>query len=78
MTSKPCPIEPLISSEHCKLSLCPECGIVNLYLPYRISFQFDVHQFIGIAHTFSQAAQQINNKYLLNQDIKGIESSRKH
>lgn len=78
MTTKPCPVESLVSSEYCRLTLCPECGIVNLTLPYRISFQFDVHQFLNIAQTFSQAAQIINGKSLLNQEIKSIEISRKH
>jgi hypothetical protein len=78
MTTKPCPVEPLVSSEYCRLTLCPECGIVNLNLPYRISFQFEIHQFLGIAHTFTQGAQILNGKALLNQNIKGIENNRKH
>lgn len=78
MTTKPCPVEHLISSDYCRLSLCPECGIVNLTLPYRITFQFEILQFIGIAQTFSQAAQIITSKASLDQHIEGIEISRKH
>lgn len=62
MSKKPCPIEPLIASKYCQLSVCPECNIVNLTLPGRIAFQFDTAQFIEIAHVFDQSVQIIKAK----------------
>lgn len=62
MSKKTCPIEPLITSTYCQLSVCPECNIVNLNLPGRISFQFDTAQFLEIAHTFNQSAQILRAK----------------
>jgi len=62
MSKKPCPIEPLITSTYCQLSFCPECNIVNLNLPGRISFQFDTAQFLEIAHVFNQSSQILRAK----------------
>jgi hypothetical protein len=62
MSKQPCPIEPLISSKYCTLSVCMECNIVNLSLPGRISFQFETHQFFEITNTFSRSAQILSAK----------------
>lgn len=62
MSKKSCPIEPLITSKYCQLSVCMECSIVNLSLPGRISFQFDTHQFFEIANAFSRSAQILSAK----------------
>lgn len=62
MSKKPCPIEPLISSKYCQLSVCAECNIINLNLPGRITLQFDTAQFLEIAQTFNQSAQLIRDK----------------
>lgn len=67
MQKKPCPIEPLISSKYCQLSVCLECNIVNLNLPGRISFQLDTTQFIEISHAFSQSAALLKEKLKPNQ-----------
>jgi len=62
MSKNSCPIEPLITSKYCQLSVCPECNIVNLNLPGRISFQFDTVQFLEIAHAFHKSAQILTAK----------------
>ncbi len=62
MLKKPCPVEPLFSSQYCQLSVCMECNIVNLSLPGRISFQFETNQFLDIAKTFSRSAQILSAK----------------
>ncbi len=62
MLKEPCPIENLITSKYCQLSVCRECNIVNLNLPGRISFQFDTAQFLEIAHAFSQSARILRAK----------------
>lgn len=61
--SKPlCPVENLISSQYCQLSVCMECKIVNLNLPGRISFQFEISQFLEIVSTFNRAAHILKAK----------------
>lgn len=62
MSTTPCPIEPLITSKYCQLSVCMECNIVNLSLPGRISFQFETHQFLEIANVFNKSAQMLSTK----------------
>jgi len=62
MSKKPCPIEPLITSKYCQLSVCMECNIVNLSLPGRISFQFETHQFLEMANVFNRSAQILSTK----------------
>ncbi len=62
MSNKSCPIAPLITTKHCQLSFCPECNIVNLNLPGRISFQFDTAQFLEIASAFNKSAQILRAK----------------
>lgn len=62
MTQKVCPVEPLIISKYCQLSVCMECEVVNLNLPGRVSFQFEAKQFIDIAHAFYQASQILREK----------------
>ncbi len=61
MQNKPCPIEPLVSSKYCQLSVCPECNVVNLNLPGRISLQFETAKFLEIAHAFNQSAQMLRD-----------------
>jgi hypothetical protein len=56
MSKASCPVENLISSQYCQLSVCMECGIVNLNLPSRISLQFGTSQFLEIASNFHKAA----------------------
>ena len=60
MSSKPCEPEPIVMSNFCRIWLCPDCGIVHFDLPYRVSFQFESEQFLGLANAFAQAAQIIN------------------
>lgn len=62
MSKKPCPIEPLITSQYCQLSVCMECSMVNLSLPGRITLQFETQHFLDIANTFSKAAQILKAK----------------
>jgi len=62
MIKKPCPIEYLIISNYCELSVCMECRIVNLNIPGRISFQFEIQQFIEIADAFNKAVQILKVK----------------
>lgn len=62
MSKKPCPVQPLMSSKYCQLSVCMECNIVNLSLPGRISFQFETQQFLDIANTFTRSAQMLRSK----------------
>lgn len=62
MSNKPCPIEPLITSKYCQLSVCRECNIVNLNLPGRISFQFETEQFLEIANAFTKSARLLTAK----------------
>ncbi len=68
MSKNTCPIEPLISSKYCQLSVCMECNIVNLSLPGKISFQFEALQFMEIAETFYNAAQILKEKKSLGQE----------
>lgn len=62
MQNNPCPIEPLITSKYCQLSVCPECNVVNLNLPGRISLQFETAQFLEIVHAFNKSAQILRAK----------------
>ncbi len=62
MMKEPCPIEILIISNYCQLSVCMECRIVNLNIPGRISFQFEIHQFFEIADAFHKASQILKAK----------------
>ncbi|MCK5829306.1 MAG: hypothetical protein KAH20_03300 [Methylococcales bacterium] len=78
MENRPCPIELLISSEYCQLSVCMECRVVNLNLPGRISFQFEIYQFIKIAILFSKAAHLLKEKTEKGQTIKIVEFNRTH
>lgn len=74
MPKDPCPIEHLATSKYCQLSVCRECNIVNLNLPGRISFQFDIAQFLEIAQAFNKSAQLLRAraapKKLSNKVIK--------
>lgn len=67
MSKNTCPVEPLISSKYCQLSVCMECNIVNLNLPGRISFQFDTQQFYEISEAFYNATQILRGKMALKQ-----------
>jgi hypothetical protein len=60
--NNPCPIENLITSNYCQLSVCLECRIVNLNLPGRISFQFEIQQFFEIAAAFNKASKRLEIK----------------
>jgi hypothetical protein len=62
MPKKTCPVENLISSQYCQISVCMECRIINLNLPGRISFQFEMSQFFEIANNFHKAARMIKAK----------------
>ena len=62
MIKKPCPIEDLILSHYCQLSVCMKCRIVNLNLPGRITFQFEFQQFFEIADAFNKASNQLKVK----------------
>ncbi len=62
MENNSCPIEPLITSKYCKLTVCMECNIVNLNLPGRITFQFETERFLDIAFAFNKAAQILRAK----------------
>lgn len=72
MSKKPCPIEPLVSSKYCQLSVCMECNIINLNLPGRISFQFETQQFFDIAHAFTRSAQILNTKLSPNKESEKV------
>jgi hypothetical protein len=72
MSKQPCPIEPLISSKYCTLSVCMECSVVNLSLPGRISFQFDVQQFLDLAESFHTASQNLRSKLSNKQQGKNV------
>ncbi len=79
MSKNTCPIEPLISSKYCQLSVCMECNVVNLSLPGRISFQFDTQQFIEISESFYNATQILRAKKSLNQnDTQTLELNQLH
>jgi hypothetical protein len=62
MMKRPCPVEHLITSNYCQLSVCMECRIVNLNIPARISFQFEIQQFFEIADAFNKAAHILKVK----------------
>lgn len=68
MQNKPCPIEPLISSKYCQLSVCPECNVVNLNLPGRISLQFETAKFLEITNAFNKSAQILRDKAIPKQN----------
>ncbi len=62
MMNKPCPIENLIASNYCQLSVCMECRIINLNLPGRITFQFEIQKFFEIADAFNKASKRLEIK----------------
>lgn len=62
MSNNTCPVEPLVSSKYCHLSVCMECNIVHLNLPTRISFQYDLNHFLGLADAISRAAVMLRKK----------------
>ncbi|MCK5829876.1 MAG: hypothetical protein KAH20_06195 [Methylococcales bacterium] len=72
MSKKPCPVEPLISSKYCQLSVCMECKIINLSLPGRILFQFETHQFLEITNSFNKSAQILREKLAPKQQGKKV------
>ncbi len=79
MSKKNCPIESLITSKYCQLSVCMECNIVNLSLPGRISFQFETQQFLEIANTFNKAVQILRGKTTPKQEsVKLIKLNHLH
>ena len=78
MTHQPCPVEPLVLSEYCRLTICPECGVVNFNLPCRVSFQFEIQQFLEIANAFNEGAQILRKKTAAKRDAKVIELKRNH
>lgn len=59
MSNNSCRYETLVHSKYCRLSLCRDCGVINVNLPYRISLQFGVSEFLEIADAFGIGAQQI-------------------
>lgn len=68
MSNSSCAYETLASNQYCRLSICRHCGAVNLNLPYRISLQFEIKQFLELADAFSQGAQQIRKKKSASSD----------
>jgi hypothetical protein len=62
MSNNTCPVEELVTSRYCQLAVCMECKIIHLNLPARMSFQFDLNQFLEIADAFSKAALMLRNK----------------
>ena len=78
MTNKTCPLEVLVMTEYCRLTVCPECGVVHLNLPARVSFQFDMYQFLEIANAFTRAAQMLKGDTTHIHKAKVIEFDRKH
>lgn len=81
MSKNNCSTELLISSDYCQLSFCRECNIVNLNLPGRISFQFDLHQFFDIANAFNKAALILTDKLAPKQKsakVISLKHSHKH
>ena len=78
MSIKPCPMEPLVISDYCRLTICPECGVVNFNLPSRVSFQFEIEQFLEIANAFDKGAKILRIKTAAKQDARIIELKRKH
>ena len=59
MSKNSCTHETLVSSKYCSLVICRECGVIHFNLPYRISLQFEVVQFLEIADAFTQGARQV-------------------
>lgn len=79
MSNNTCPIEPLISTRYCQLSVCKECSVVNLTLPGRITLQFDTHQFVDLANAFQSAALILKNNASSNQQtIKIVKLNQLH
>ena len=72
MSNNTCPVEQLVTSRYCQLSVCMECRIVHVNLPTRISFQYDLNHFLGLADAFSRAALKLRKKTTQKQK-KGAE-----
>jgi hypothetical protein len=78
MENKSCPVELLLSSEYCQITVCMECRIVNLELPGRIILQFEIQRFIDIANSFNRATQMLKTKINPKPTLKIIEFNQKH
>ncbi len=78
MTNQPCSTESLASSGYCRLTVCMECGVINLSLPSRITLQFEIHQFLEIASAFNRAAQILKAKTEPKQNAKVIKLKQIH
>lgn len=72
MQNKPCLIESLVTTKYCQLSVYPDCNVVNLNLPSRISLQFETDQFIKTAHAFNQSARLLKTKTSNNKKVKKV------
>ena len=64
MINKSCKTMPLASSKYCQLSVCKQCGVINLILPGRITMQFELQQFRIFAQTLNQAIQVLKTEYI--------------
>ncbi len=80
MAEKLCVLKPLVMSKYCKLSICPDCGTVHFNLPCRITFQFEVDQFLEITDAFTLAAKIIKTpeKSTLKPKSNIVEFDRNH
>lgn len=78
MTDKECPIEILMMTNYCRITVCKECDVVHFNLPSRVAFQFDIHQFLEIATAFTKAAEMLKGETVSRQNAKVIEFDRKH
>ncbi|MGR9046846.1 MAG: hypothetical protein ACU83N_16305 [Gammaproteobacteria bacterium] len=59
MSNNACTHETLVNSKYCRLTLCRDCGIIQFNLPYRLSLQFEIAQFLEIADAFGKGAHQV-------------------
>jgi hypothetical protein len=59
MSKNSCTHETLVNSKYCTLVICRECGVIHFNLPYRISLQFEVMQFLEIADAFTHGARRV-------------------
>lgn len=78
--SNHCIYEPLAMTQYCRITICRDCGLIHFNLPYHISLQFEITQFLAIADAFTKAARTLRNPQEKSSSWKPVvvELERKH
>jgi hypothetical protein len=60
MANQPCTHEYLAKSQHGKVLICRDCGVVHLNLQ-NMSLRFDVEQFADLASLMTEASKRLSS-----------------